>query len=220
MSAPQSPTNPNYPGSPFPPPSGMSTGAKVLIGLGIGCAAVLVVCCGGAVLLTYYVGDYVKKAASDDPAVVQSVAARIAQIDLPAEFRPEGSLDMNVPLSMMFVVYADKSSRSTVVMAQFGEMFKQNQAQMQAQMEQQMRQQGMTQQPMAGTVKSYQETIEVRGQSVVFTFVEGKEQGSGKKRLDAMGVFPNQGKTVMVMISVDAEKYDEARVKKMLKSIR
>ena len=105
-------------------------------------------------------------------------------------------------------------------MAQFGEMYKQNHAQMQAQLEQQMRQQGMGHQKMAGTVKSRQEEIRVRGQPVVFTFVEGKEEGTGRKRLEVMGVFPSEGKMVMLMISVDPAKYDEAQVKKMLESIR
>jgi len=220
MSAPEFPSGPNYPESQFPPKAGMSTGAKVLIWIGIVSAVLVVLCCGGLFVGGWYIARYVEKAASKDPAVVRQVAAQIVQMDLPPGFQPQGSLDMSFPLSIVFAVFADQSSGSTVIMAQFGEMYQQNQAQMQAQLEQQMRLQGMGHQTKAGTVKSRQEEILVRGQPVVFTFAEGKEQGTGRKRLDVMGVFPSQGKMVMLMISVDPAKYDEAQVKKMIESIR
>ncbi len=153
-------------------------------------------------------------------AAVRQVAARIVAIDLPADFQPEGSLDMSVPFSMAFAVFADKATGSTVIMAEFGEMFQQNQAQMQAQLEQQMRQQGMARQKAAGSVTSHQKQVQIRGQPVTFTFVEAKEEGTGRKRLDVTGMLPGEKKSVMLMISVDAGKYDEARVTKMLESIR
>ena len=215
MSMPESPMNPNW-----EPPAkrpGMSTGTKVLIIVLVVGGILGVLCCGGVLILGYFFS----KAASNDPAVVRQVAARIVSIDLPPDFQPEGSLDVSVPFSMAFAVFADKASGSTVIMAEFGEMFQQNQAQMQAQLEQQMRQQGLAQQKKAaGSVSSHQKQIPIRGQPVTFTFVEAKEEGTGKKRLDVTGVIPGEKKSVMLMISVDAGKYDEAQVTKMLESIR
>jgi len=218
MSMPESPMNPNW--EPPPRRPGMSTGTKVLLILLVVGGVLVVLCCGGLIISGYYLKSYVEKAASKDPAVVRQVAARIVPIDLPPDFQPEGSLDMSVPFSMAFAVYADKATGSTVIMAEFGEMFQQNQAQMQAQLEQQMRQQGMARQKVPGSVSSRQKQIQVRGQPVTFTFAEAKEEGTGKTRLDVTGVLPGKQKTVMLMISVDAGKYDEARVTKMLESIR
>ncbi len=217
MSMPETPMNPNW--EPPPRRPGMSSGTKVLLIVLVVGGVLVVLCCGGLFISGYFFTKYVEKAASKDPAVVRQVASRIVLIDLPADFQPDFSLDMSV-LSMAFAVFADRATGSTVTMAEFGEMYQQNQAQMQAQLEQQMRQQGMARQKAAGSVSSHQKQVNVRGEPVTFTFVESKEEGTGKKRLDVTGMIPGKKKSVMLMISVDAEKYDEARVTKMLESIR
>ncbi len=223
MSMPETPMNPNW--EPPPRRPGMSSGTKVLLIVLVVGGVLVVLCCGGLVLLGVLGKSYFEKAVSQDPAIVRQRTAEIMNIDIPGDFQPVASLDMKVPFTgqnmMLWTIYEDKASGSNLAIAQLGEMFnQQNQQQMQAQLEQSLREQGMAQQQAAGPRETYQKEVTIQGKPVSFTFAKGKAQNTGKARLDVIGAFPNKGKTVMVMMSLDAGKYDEARVTKMLESIR
>ncbi len=104
-----------------PRKKGLSCGCMVLIALAILGALVALLCCGGIAGTGYYFKD----AVSDDPAVIARVTARIAEIDVPGELKPQASFDMKIPFSgkqlMIWVVYMDEATRSTLVLGTFGE---------------------------------------------------------------------------------------------------
>jgi len=203
----------------------MSTGTKVLLIVLIVGGILVVLCCGGLVLLGVLGKSYFENAVSQDPAIVRQRTAEIVNLDIPGDFQPAVSFDMKVPFTgqsmMLWTVYEDKGSGSNLAIAQLGEMFnQQNQQQMRDQLEQSLRQQGMAQQQAAGPRDTQQKEVSIQGKPVMFTFTKGKAQNTGKARLDVVGAFPSRGKTVMVMMSLDGEKYDEARATKILQSIR
>jgi hypothetical protein len=203
----------------------MSTGTKVLLIVLVVGGVLVVLCCGGLALLGWFTWREVKQGVSEDSAVVRQRTAEIVNIDIPGDFQPMLSFDMKVPFTdqrmMLWTVYEDKASGSHVAIAQLGDMFnQQNQQQMQVQLEQSLREQGMAQQQAAGPRETFQKEVTIQGKPVSFTFTKSKAQNTGKARLDVIGALPSKGKTVMVMMSLDGEKYDEGRATKILQSIR
>ena len=84
---------------------GMSTFAKVLIGVLIGAGVLGLVCCGGFAIVGWKVADQIQKGASDDPVVVRQVTADIADIDIPPEFEPVGSFKFDFLFTANMVAY-------------------------------------------------------------------------------------------------------------------
>lgn len=208
-----------------PPRTGMSTGGKVLLILGISFLVLLLLCCGGGILIGYFGQRYVAKAVSEDPQVVRQVTGEIAQIDVPEQLQPLSSMDMKVPFSerrmMTIVVYGDKETKSTLVLGSFGEgMAPQNREQFQVQMRQMRRQQDLNHEEIIGPREIQEKQITVRGQPQVFTFAKGKDAQSGKPRIEVTGSFPGKTGTAFFDFSGDAEQYDEQRVTKIIESIR
>jgi len=203
----------------------MSASAKVLLVLGIIFLVFIVLCCGGLVLSGVLMGSYFANAVSEDPAVIRQVTKQLAEIDVPEGLKPTASLDMKVPFSgermMTWVVYADKSSDSTVVLGAMGKMFQQpgQEEQMQLQMEQSLRQQGLQGKQQLAESESSQKEIMVRGKPASFTITKGQGENS-KPRIQVVGSFQGSDGRVLLIVSVDAEKYSEDTITKMIESIR
>jgi hypothetical protein len=208
--------------APPPPKPGMSGGAKLLIVLGIVLGILVLLCCGGLIGTAYY---FSTKVISSDPAVVAAKTGEITQIEIPAGLKPQMSFDMKVPFSgqrmMLWTVYLDEATDSTLVLFAFGEgTAPPNADQMQRQMDQSLRQQGMGQQEKITIKETDKKQVEIRGQPVTFTISKGVGEKSGSPRIQVTGVF--QGKTgpAMLMFNADAEKYSEEEIGKMLESIK
>ena len=96
---------------------GMSTGTKVLLGLGIGCGVLVLLCCGGMMLGGYFFGRSMQEAISEDPQQIAAVATSIVDIEVPAPLEPMFSLDFTIPFvnqkAMAMVVYAHKRDGSS-----------------------------------------------------------------------------------------------------------
>jgi hypothetical protein len=68
--------------------------------------------------------------------------------------------------------------------------------------------------------ESQQKTIEINGQEATFTISKGTGQQSGNARIMATGTFQGKAGLTTVVVNVDAEKYPEEEVVKMLESIK
>lgn len=91
------------PGFPPPPPNqGMSTGTKVLLGVGCFALVCVALCCGGAALFFTGVSTSVQQSAErmnvTDPAKVLVIANELAETDLYTDFQPELAKEMRIPV--------------------------------------------------------------------------------------------------------------------------
>jgi len=207
-----------------PPRVGMSTTAKVLIILCVVFGGLLVLCCGGMALVGYKFTSEMKESMSQDPQAIAAKTEEIARIDVPAGLAPQASFDMKIPLTdqrlMVWVVYADKKSDSMLMLFAMGEtLAQQNQAQMRQSIDQSLQQQNMQQEQIT-VDESYTKELEINGQPATFVIQKGTGKDSQTRRIQVSGVF--QGKTgpVMLMLNVDAEKFSEEEIVKMLESIQ
>lgn len=204
---------------------GMSTGAKVLIVLGIVFLVLLVLCCGGLMLSGYFMQRWASDMASDDPATIVEVTNGITQIEIPEELEPTASIDMKVPFSdqtiMVSVVYQDEETGSVLILASMGDAFgSENQAQMRRSIDQSLRQQGMGDQEDMVIEQSYQKDVEIRGETATFTIAKGVGKESKTPRIQVTGVFQGRSGPVMLIFNGDADKFSEDEVVQMLDSIK
>lgn len=207
-----------------PQKRGMSTGAKVLIALGIVFLVLFVLCCGGVFLVGYLGVSYFGETISQDPAKIATVTDEITQIEIPEGLSPQMSMDMKIPFTdqriMVMAVYADEPSNSTLVLMAMGEQFAgQNEAQMKQSAEQQLRQQGMQQEEVL-IEESYQKEVEIRGEQATFNILKGRGAESQAARIQVTGVFRGEDGPVMLILNADATKFGEQQVIEMIDSIR
>jgi hypothetical protein len=208
-----------------PPRPGMGTGTKVLLILLVVFGLLLLLCCGGLMLSGYYFASYMQKAASDDPATVVATTEKITHIDIPAGLKPAFSLNMKVPFSertlMIWAMYADKASDSTLVLAAMGEaMGSQNQTQMRQAISQSLQQQGLGEEENLTNQQQYTKQVEIRGQMTSFFITKGEGAKSHRPRIQVTGSFQGATGPAMLIFNGDAAKFPEAEVTKMLESIK
>lgn len=208
-----------------PPRQGMSTGAKVLLILGILFLLLLLVCCGGLVATTFWAQRYAKESFSEDPQVVRQVTGEIAEVTIPEELQPITSMNMKVPFTgqrmMTIVAYADKESGSSLAMASFGEaMAGQNREQFQLQLRQMLAQQGLDQEEVTGPREIEEKEITVRGQPEKFTFITSKDPKTGRSRIEVSGTFSGKEGVGFFQFSGDAEKFDQQKIVSVIESIQ
>jgi len=218
MSTEMTDLNPNS----TPPPPATSSSTKVLLGIGIGCAGVLILCCGGGAIATFWFSSWFQAGISNDPGTVRNVAAHIAQIDLPDEFEPTFSIDRAVPMSdkvmMRMAVFNEKKTESTVVLAAGAIIDAADPDQFQLQIRQSMGTQAGKQEPLQH-VEATQKTLTVRGQPCNFTVAKGVGQESKKEWIQVVGFFPGQEGKAAIFVHADAKKYPEEAVLKIVQSI-
>jgi hypothetical protein len=208
----------------YPPKKpGMSTAAKILIALAVLMGLCVLLCCGGVMGLGFFAQRFAQQAISQDPGVIAAKTGEITQIEIPDGLQPAGSFDMNVPFvgrMMLWTIYEDKQSNSSLVMFTVGERFaSQTQDGMRQTMDQSLRQQGQAGQEQIQDGESSTKQIEIRGQQATFTVIKGKGQDSGAPRIQVVGFFQGETGPAMLMFDGDAEKYSEEQLIEMLESI-
>ena len=202
-----------------PRKTGMSTGAKVLIALGVGAGLLVLVCCGSLI----GIGAYVAGGISEDPAVIAAKTGEITQIEVPDGLDPQKSMDVKFPFLgrvTLLVGYEDEESKSVLALLALAKgTGLQNQEEMQRQMEELLRQQGMGEQESISIEESYTKEVEIRGQTATFTIAKGVGDQTGTPRIQVMGVFQGEIGPVFLMFNADAEEYTEEEVVAMIESI-
>lgn len=222
MSTPE-PINPYD--SPPPARSGMSSGAKVLLGLGIGCGVLALLCCGGLAITGIFFGRSFSQASSTDRATVQAVSDSIVELQVPPPMAPQFSLDWTMPFVnrkfMTMAIYADKAEgedpNSMLFLFQMdGELATRDL--LRAQFEQQLQQSGR---------KNFEEVfvespetiaIDIHGTTADFEFGQGKRD-DGHEVWQAIGAFDGKGGPAMLFMQLDTKQYDEEQARAILHSM-
>lgn len=220
----------NFPQDPYVAPQvvekqGMSTGAKVLLILGIVFLVCLLLCCGGGIVLSLMASKYAKNAVSQDPAVIAQRQSEIVDLEIPESFKPQVSMDMKVPMTgqpfMMFVTYTGPSAGDMITLVGIGEFLAgQSEEQIRLQMEQSLRQQGLGSQDTTGQWEVKEKELTIAGKPTKFTFRVAKDEQGEPKRFEASGMVTGKRGPVLVTISAAPETLSEEQIDKILQSIK
>ncbi len=210
---------------------GMSTAAKVLIGLAIAFLLVVMLCCGGLLLIGPKIVALVEdtmeefeESISQDPAIIAEVTRKIAQIDVPEQLTPKMSMDMKIPLTdqplMVYVIYQDQQGGSTLqLFAMDKATIGQNPDQMQRSSDQTF-QQHTGQYGDIQPTESYEKQVEINGKPATFTITKGLSTASQAPRIRVQGSFEGPYGPVILQLDADAETLPEETIIEMLDSIK
>jgi hypothetical protein len=209
-------------GTPPPRKKGMSGGAKLLIGLGVGLGILVLLCCGGVIATVYYVST---KVMSDQPQVIAEKTKEITQLEIPSGLQPRMSFDMTVPFFnrrlMLWTLYSDERTDSILVLFAMGNASApRDQAEMQRLIDQALQQQHIPKPEAIKVKETHKKEVQIRNQTATFTISEGVGEKSGKPRIEVRGVFQGEPGPVMLWMNADAKKYPEKEIDKMLDSIK
>jgi hypothetical protein len=220
---PQSPQDP-YVSPQVVEKQGMSSGAKLLLALGIIFLVCVLVCCGGGGILAYLVSQDVKGKISDDPVVIAKQRSEILDVEIPESFEPAISVDGTVPLVgthlMTLVVYAGESPDDSLVFVEVGEMLSSMpQQEMDQQIEDSLRQQGVGQ-PTPGTEwDTTEKEFEIDGRPTKFIYRTAKNEDGDPTRFHVTGTVDGNRGPVVVIISANAETFSEEQIDQVIETI-
>jgi hypothetical protein len=201
---------------------GMSSGAKVLLGLGIGCGVLVLLCCGGVGVFVFYFGRSVQKAASEDPATIRRVTHSIVSIDVPESLEPKFSLDWSIPFvnqSIWAAVYADAKDHSSLVLFQVDENLGNAEA-MKHQFQQSLRDAGREEWKEVELDESESFETEINGNQAEFKVGSGSREHPEAKVWQATGAFDGKGGPAMLFMQLGADDFDKDQVMAILKSMK
>ncbi len=208
--------------SPQMPPPGMSSGVKVLLGLGIGCGVLVLLCCGGVIVTGVFFGRSFTKAISEDPVTIRRVSDSIVAIDVPKSLVPRISLDWPLPFvnrkMMTMAVYADEQEHSGLVLFQMDEDFG-NPAMMRVQFEQSMQESGREWNEV-DLEDSETLEIEINGSDAEFKVGQGKRKKDDLEVWQATGVFQGKGGPAMLFMQLNSEDFGKEDAMAVLKSMK
>lgn len=126
MSQPTNPPPVNPYDVPEPRRPGMSGTSKVLLGLGVGCGAMLILCCGLLGFSGYAFVRLAKNSTVHDPQQIEDILAEIVTIEVPERLKPTIGLDVNLPVVGPFlkgVMYQDAGKKSILLVGRFNPSF-------------------------------------------------------------------------------------------------
>jgi hypothetical protein len=214
-------TNPNNP-TPYqapgsnPPPR--SKGRGVWMGLGIGCAVLLVICCGGFVGVYYWM----KNAATDDPVQIAKIAEEIAEVPLPAEFRPKMGFNLSFfGQAVKGVIYAPEKDDSFFLMGEYdAKMTDAERDQIVEQMRGSWRTQGNSNNQDLEVISSKTVELTMRGKPATFKFDEAKNRKTNAKFWQLSGTFVGKKGPAMMILILPYERFQENELKRMLEDTK
>jgi hypothetical protein len=219
-------SQPSPPGNPYDSPEtvrpGTSGGAKVLIGLGIGCGVLVLLCCGIGGIAAFFFGRSFQQAMSEDPATIRRVADSIVTIDVPEELEPEVSVDFTMPFinrkMMSLAVFADRHEHSALVLFQLAEGFGDAET-LRTQFNQSMRESGRRQVEEIAVEESETIKAEINGSEAEFTVGRGKTKEGGREVWQATGAFEGKGGPAMLFMQLNAEDFTKEQVTEVIDSM-
>lgn len=221
---------PNEPAQPYGayPPQEKSGSGRIWLFLGLGCGGLLLLCCGGFALFGYFAAQTVANSTSDDPAVARERATEIAEVAIPADFEPKFSIDMAIPFQgeKLFTIVAytspsqDANSPNLIVLGQFGTQFPANtRDEMMDQLHNSIRQELAHEDVEIDQSTSHAREFEINGEPAEFIFEEGKGRQSKQAFRTVMGQFRGKSGMAVLYVRVEADKYDEEALVKIVESI-
>jgi hypothetical protein len=197
----------------------MSTGTKVLLGLGIGCGVLVLLCCGGF----FAVGYYFSRGISNDPNTVHQVAASIVEIEVPERLKPMASMDPTIPFVnrkiMSMAIFGEEKRHSALVLFQLDPDLAGG-GSMRQQFEEAMKQQDNSQFRETELEDPQTFKTEINGAEAEFRYGKGKDQESKQDVWQAVGEFEGNGGTAMLFMQLNAEDFTEEQLVDVLKSMK
>ncbi|MBX3442560.1 MAG: hypothetical protein KF774_09130 [Planctomyces sp.] len=193
---------------------GMSTFAKVLIGMLVAGVLVVVVTCGG---LYWFARNAFKP--TQDPVEIAALKDSMINIEIPETYRPVGGMTMQMGFSMKMAMYArngDEKSGGAVMLMQMNIPGAGDQQTRQS-FEDQLRQQGHNSNLKVATRET--RSVDIDGKAYDFEFLTGTREGADTKLHEVIGQFPAKQGVGFLMITDSDEHWDEAAVMRMLESI-
>ncbi|HEX3658293.1 MAG TPA: hypothetical protein VHV55_21065 [Pirellulales bacterium] len=216
------------PNSPYQPPLAGAGAAppnrsrRIWLGLGIGCGVLILLCCGGFVGVSWWGTAKLKQSTSDDPVVIRGIATEIAEIPLPASFKPKYSLNMTVPFTPMKlkgVLYS--SNQNGVGLFMMGEF---NAEMSEAERQKFLQQMRASVQNNANekldVLESKTVTLKMRGKDASFKFAKAQNQDTKALVWQIVGTFQGKGGPAMIMMIVPYEQFTEDQLKKMFEQAK
>lgn len=201
---------------------GMSSGAKVLLGLGIGCGVLVLLCCGGIGAFTFFSVRSVQRAASEDPATIRQVTESIVTIDVPPALEPKFSLDWTIPFvnsSVWAAVYADQKDHSSLVLFQIDKELGNAEA-MKLQFQQSLRDAGREEWKEVDLDDSETVEVEINGEKAKFEVGSGTRDDADTKVWQATGAFDGRSGPAMLFMQLGADDFDKEQVLAILNSMK
>ena len=202
-----------------PQSSGTSKILWIIVGIGGFCA---LLCCGGVV---YFFSKFKPPEPTNDPAEVAAISQSILDIQIPARFKPQMAMQMDMIVAKMdMAIYqTDDEQNQLMFMKMNIAMAEQDLNQMKQQM--QVQNSNKTQLEEA---KSETKTYEIDGQKISVTFAHGKlakGQGVepdqvGKEWFSVNGYVPRKDGLVLFSEAGPEEAFDEAEIEAMIESIK
>jgi hypothetical protein len=220
------PSEPPYEGqtfSPEPQKKGMSTTTIVLLTGGLGCGLLLLLCCGGFVYLGYAAKDIAENAVSTDPEVVAATTEEIASIEIPPDFKPLTSVRFKMPFMddpiYVMAQYQTEDAMNTIWLAEFSAKYSQGDSDDMIEQVKDSELGNNARMEEFDAENSSERTFTIRGEEVTFTFTHGKDYTGEVEYLHAVGSFQGDIGPVVLVIQVDASKYDEQQIQEIIESI-
>jgi len=202
---------------------GMSSGAKVLIGLGVGCGVLVLLCCGFFGVTAYFFGRSFQKAMSEDPATVRQVTDSIVSIEVPEPLQPKMSLDWTMPFvnrkMMSMALYGDKADQNALVLFQVAEDLGDPEM-MRTQFQQSMRESGRKEHKEVTLSESETFKTKINDSEAEFTIGSGKDEKAAREVWQATGAFQGNGGPAMLFLQVNAKDFTKEQVLEILKSMK
>lgn len=221
---PQSPQDP-YVSPQAAEKPGMSSGAKLLLILGILFLLCVLVCCGGGGILAYLVSQDVKNKISEDPVVIAQQQSEMLDIEIPDSLEPLVSVDGTIPLVgthlMTLVVYAAAASEDSLVLVEVGEMLSgMPQQELDQQIDDALREQGVGR-PSPGTEwDTTEKEFEIDGKPTKFICRTARNEDGEPIRFYVTGTVDGNRGPVVVIISANAETFSEEQIDQIIESIK
>jgi len=216
-----------------PERTGMKSGTKWLLGLGIGCGVVVLLCCGGVVGISYFGARFVSQSLVENPAEIVALSNEIAMIDVPPELKPTMALPLKVPFTgqpfMTMVVYSEQGQDATkddgeidgaLLLAEFFPRYAPtDRKELQKQMDDALAKQGRTKGEV-NVSESRELKLEVHGKPAEFMIQKGEDNKSHRKVVQGIGSFQGKQGTAVLVLQLDAEKHTTDDIEKVLRSIK
>lgn len=199
-----------------PPPPGLSGTAKLFVGCAVGCAVIVLLCVAGGIALVVIFGA---KAVSTDPATIDEVRADIAAIHIPDTLRPVASFRPRV-LQIAWVLYADRATRSTLVLNSSDDWRGDDPQRARAVVERTLQdQQVELSSERLQQRRAQHQIVNIGGKEIPFVVTTGQGVDSKTERINVLGLFPGRRHWVLLMFDGDATRYPQTRLVEMLESI-
>jgi hypothetical protein len=199
---------------PEPPPRRpLSTGTKVLLTLGVAFGVLMLLCCGVA----GWFGYQVHRGVSPDPQEIARIRGEIVrEIKLPEEFKPRLGMDLPFFGVKASLYIADRQAGGGEMLMLMSVPPGLDPREIQFQVEQAMGQdrQHFDMQP------PETKRVRIEGEDVEFQFARGKDRQTGAEVRQVLGVLAGPEGTIMVLMVVGEEDWDESRVLEILESIK